>query len=115
LIALPLVFLSLGMAWFLSSLGVFIRDINHSVALIVQVLFFITPIFYPSEAIPDPYRMIISFNPLATIVENFRRVILWGVLPNWTYLAFSLIVTGTLMVFGYAWFMKTKKAFADVI
>jgi len=115
IVALPLVFLSLGLSWFLASLGVFIRDINYTVTLIVQVLFFATPIFYPLQAIPEPYQTIIRLNPLTSVVENFRRVILWGLLPDWGSLAFWIVAAGALLLLGYAWFMKTKKAFADVI
>lgn len=115
LVALPLVFLSLGFSWFLASLGVFIRDVGYTVALIVQVLFLMTPIFYPIENLPEPLQSIIRLNPLSSIVENFRRVLLWGWMPSWTGLGFWLLATGTLMVLGYAWFMKTKKAFADVV
>jgi lipopolysaccharide transport system permease protein len=115
IVALPLVFLSLGLSWFLASLGVFIRDISYTVTLIVQVLFFVTPIFYPLQAIPEPYQSIIRFNPLTSVVENFRRVILWGGQPSWTGLLLWLLATGVVMLLGYAWFMKTKKAFADVI
>jgi lipopolysaccharide transport system permease protein len=115
LLMLPLVFLSLALTWWLASLGVFIRDIGYTVVLIVQVLFFLTPIFYAIENIPEPYRSLISLNPLTPIVENVRRAILWGLLPNWIELAIWIAATGFLMVIGYAWFMKTKKAFADVL
>ena len=56
-----------------------------------------------------------GFNPLTPIVENVRRVVLWGLPPLWAELVLWIVVTGALMVLGYAWFMKTKKAFADVI
>jgi lipopolysaccharide transport system permease protein len=115
LIALPLIFLSLGLGWFLSSLGVFVRDINYTVALLVQVLFYMTAIFYSIDIVPEPFQTIIRWNPLASIVENFRRVILWGSLPNWPELVLWLLLTGAILMLGYAWFMKTKKAFADVI
>lgn len=115
LVALPLIFLSLGFGWFLASLGVFIRDVGYTVALIVQVLFLMTPIFYPIENIPGPLQSVIRLNPLSSIVENFRRVILWGWMPSWSGLGLWLLATGALMVLGYAWFMKTKKAFADVV
>jgi lipopolysaccharide transport system permease protein len=115
LIALPLIFLSLGFGWFLASLGVFIRDVGYTVALIVQVLFLMTPIFYPIENIPEPLQTVIRLNPLSSITENFRRIILWGWMPSWIGLSLWLLVTGTIMVLGYAWFMKTKKAFADVV
>jgi lipopolysaccharide transport system permease protein len=115
LVALPLIFLTLGLSWLLASLGVFIRDINYIVTLVVQVLFFASAILYPMENIPEPYRAVIRFNPLASVIENFRRVILWGGHPNWFGLVLWLFITGAVMVLGYAWFMKTKKAFADVI
>lgn len=115
LIALPLIFLSLGFSWFLASLGVFIRDVGYTVALIVQVLFLMTPIFYPLQNIPEPLQTVIRLNPLSSIVENFRRIILWGWMPSWIGLGLWLIATGAIMVLGYAWFMKTKKAFADVV
>ena len=115
LVALPLIFLSLGFSWFLASLGIFIRDVGYTVALIVQVLFLMTPIFYPIENIPGSLQPIIRLNPLSSITENFRRVILWGQMPSWIGLSLWLLVTGTIMILGYAWFMKTKKAFADVL
>jgi homopolymeric O-antigen transport system permease protein len=118
LVALPLIFLSLGLAWFLASLGVFVRDVTYTVTLVVQVLFFLTPIVYSIDTIkniPGPLRLVMRLNPMASIVENFRRVVLWGQQPSWIGLALWLLGTGTIMVLGYAWFMKTKKAFADVI
>lgn len=115
LVALPLVFLSLGVGWLLASLGVFVRDIGYTVALAVQVLFFATPIFYSFDSVPAPFNALIRLNPLASVVENFRRVILWGELPSWGGWALWTSLSFVVMVLGYAWFMKTKKAFADVI
>jgi lipopolysaccharide transport system permease protein len=113
--ALPLIFLSLGLTWFLSSLGVFLRDLGYATGLIVQVLFFVTPIFYPLEQVPPSFRTPIRINPLAPVVENFRRSIFGGAPPGLIELVLWLAATGAIMMFGYAWFMKTKKAFADVV
>jgi lipopolysaccharide transport system permease protein len=113
--ALPLVFLSLGLAWFLSSLGVFMRDLGYAIGLIVQVLFFVTPIFYPVEQVPATFRPVMHVNPLTPIVENFRRSIFGGAPLDWTALVAWLALTGAILMFGYAWFMTTKKAFADVV
>lgn len=115
LVTLPLLFLTLGTMWLLASLGVFVRDIGQAIGIILQAFFFFTPIFYSIEAIPAPVRTLILVNPLAPIVENYRRVLLWGMLPSLRGTILWLIVTGAWMVLGYAWFMKTKKAFADVI
>jgi lipopolysaccharide transport system permease protein len=115
LAALPLVFLSLGLAWFLSSLGVFVRDLGYAVALIVQVLFFITPIFYPLELVPAAFRPAMQLNPLTPIVELFRRSIFGGTVQDPVALLAWIAGTAAVMLLGYAWFMKTKKAFADVV
>ena len=53
IVMLPVMFLSLGLTWFLAGLGVFIRDIRHLVSLAVQILFFMTPIFYSLEVVPQ--------------------------------------------------------------
>jgi lipopolysaccharide transport system permease protein len=115
LVLLPAIMLSLGLMWFLASLGVFIRDVSQAIGLIMQAMFFFTPIFYSIEAIPEPVRTVILYNPMAPVVENFRRVLLWGQMPSWSGLVMWVIATGIVMVCGFAWFMQTKKAFADVI
>jgi lipopolysaccharide transport system permease protein len=106
---------SLGCGYFLSSLGVFVRDVGATIGVLTMMLFFLTPIFYPISAIPEQYRFISKINPIAIFVEDARRVVLWGLMPDWPWffggLAFSLLV----LIFGFVWFMKSKKAFADVI
>lgn len=114
-VMLPAVFLSLGAMWLLSSLGVFVRDIGQAIGLLVQALFFFTPIFYALEAIPDQVRPLIALNPMTSVVENVRRVVLWDQRPDLSDLGLWLLITGCFMMVGYAWFMKTKKAFADVL
>ena len=115
MVLLPLACLSLGVSWFLASLGVFLRDIGHTVTLAMQVLFFMTPIFYSPEALPGRLRFIVRFNPLAPIVNNMRRVSVLGQAPRWEGLAFSMVVGLIVLCLGHAWFAKSKRAFADVI
>jgi lipopolysaccharide transport system permease protein len=111
----PVVLLSLGLLWMLSSLGVFLRDLGYGVTLAVQVLFFLTPIFYPLDAIPERFQVIARLNPLTSAVVAVRAVIFPGLEPLWTDLAVSLGASGVLMLLGYAWFMRTRRAFGDVI
>lgn len=115
LMALPLVLLCLGLGWFLASIGVYVRDITHLLNVVVQMLFFLTPIFYPIEAIPYPYRYIIYVNPLTFIVNHFRRVALWGQTPDWLEFGLMLVLTGLICLLGYIWFMKSKKTFGDIV
>jgi len=115
LVYLPLVAFTLGVSWILASLGVFIRDIGNFIGVAIQLLFFLTPIFYPLSAVPVAVQPLFRLNPLATIVEDFRRVVIWGLPPDWLWLGGVTLFSGLVMLAGYMWFMKIKRAFADVI
>lgn len=115
LVVLPVALTALGIGWTLASLGVFVRDVGHAVGIAVQMLFFLTPIFYQLEAVPQPYRALVALNPLAHAVEDMRRVMMFGQPPMW--LGWSLALAGSMLLAlgGYAFFMKSKRAFADVL
>ena len=115
LILLPLIFLTLGMGWLLASLGVFFRDIQQMVGLLANALLFLTPIFFSLEALPNSLKTFAMLNPLAIIVEAVRKVVLWGVIPDLWPLFVCFVFSWCVMQFGYAVFMRTKPAFADVI
>ncbi len=106
---------SLGWTYFLAALGVFVRDVDASVGLFVTVMLFLSPIFYPLSAVPPALRNILKINPISTFVEDARRVILWGQPPDWPWYFVSLFISVIFFVLGFIWFMKTKKAFADVL
>lgn len=114
-ILLPLFAMILGFSWFLASLGVFVRDIGYSVGVIIQVLFFLSPIFYPISAVPEKFKLFMLFNPLTIIIENLRSVVIWGKMPDWNGILIVAVFSLFILFTGYFWFMKTKKAFADVI
>lgn len=111
----PLILFSLGCAYFLASLGVFIRDLEAAVPIITTMLFFLTPVFYPASAVPERFRIFCMVNPLAIFVEDARRVILWELLPDWKLFSIGLGVSLILCILGFVWFMKSKNAFVDVI
>lgn len=114
-VSLPLLFLSLGLTWFLAGLGVYVRDIGQISALVIQVLMFATPIFYPPSLIPARVLRLLAFNPLVDVVENWRRVVLWGRLPEWGPLGLWTLASAGVLMLGYAWFQSTKRGFADVL
>jgi len=114
-VALPLLLLTLGVSWFLASLGVYIRDTAQVVRVVVNLLFFTTPIFYPISQVPKPLQVLVYLNPLTAIVEDGRRVLIWGQSPNWIPLLATLVAAAAVMQLGYTWFMKTRRGFADVL
>ncbi|MET3939709.1 lipopolysaccharide transport system permease protein [Paenibacillus sp. PvP094] len=115
LVIFPVILLSLGFSWFLSSLGVFIRDISQFIGLVMQALMFMSPIFYPISVIPEKLRFIYYINPLTYVVEDVRRVVMWGVFPNWEFTLIGFLLSLMVYFLGFSWFIKTKGGFSDVL
>jgi lipopolysaccharide transport system permease protein len=115
LIWLPMMMFTLGCGYFLASLGVFVRDMGTVIGVLTTMLFFLTPIFYPISAVPQQFHILYRINPIALFVEDSRRVVLWGLYPDWPWYFCCAALSGALMVVGFLWFMKSKKAFADVL
>jgi lipopolysaccharide transport system permease protein len=111
----PFVVLTMGLVWFLAATGVFLRDLSQTIGVATTVLLFLSPVFYASSAIGEPYRTLLRFNPLTFIIEQSREVLIWGRSPHWlgllAYAGLGLGVAGL----GFAWFQKTRRGFADVL
>jgi lipopolysaccharide transport system permease protein len=112
---IPQFLFTLGAAWLIASLGVFLRDITQGIALILMCWMFLTPIIYPESIVPPRLQPVIQLNPVTAQVRNYRRLFLEGVGPDWRGLAYFSLVAVVLFVFGYWWFARTRKNFADVI
>ncbi len=115
LVLLPFVILTLGFAWLLASLGVFLRDVGQVIGIVIMVMMFLAPVFYPVTAVPEQFRPFIMANPLTFIIEQAREVLIWGHTPNWVGLAIYTVTATVVAWAGYALFQKTRKGFADVL
>ena len=115
IIIAPLALFALGCAWFLASLGVFLRDVGQTTGIITSVLLFLSPIFYPASALPPPYRQLLALSPLTVPIELARDVMVGGRSPDWAAVAAYSAVAIAVAVLGLAWFRKTRSAFADVL
>lgn len=111
----PQLLAMLGGAWLLASLGVFIRDIVQGIALFLTAWLYLTPIIYPESLVPDEYRAVVNLNPFTGLIRCYRRIILEGSAPDWKGLAYFTIFGLLSFLFGYWWFARTRKNFADVI
>ena len=120
MLALPLIFfpyalLLLGLAWLVSALGVFLRDLTQLVGPLVMVCMFLGPVFYPREAMPAAAQPWLLLNPITVPVEQVRRVLFDAQWPQWDVVAqYSLIAAATYL-FGLWAFSTLKKGFADVL
>lgn len=115
LVLVPLFLLTVGLSWWLASLGVYLRDVTQLVGIITTALMFLSPIFYAISSVPENFRFIMHLNPLTPIIEQ-SRILLFGrgeldpLLLAYCY-ASSILVA----CLGFAWFQKTRKGFADVL
>lgn len=115
LVLLPLILLAMGIAWVLTSLGVYVRDVGQVVGVFTSVLLFLSPVFFPLNAVPGEVQSWILLNPLTFIIEQMRAVIVWGNLPDWNGLVTYLLAATAVAWLGYIWFQKTRKGFSDVL
>ena len=111
----PQLIFTLGAAWLVASLGVFLRDIAQGITLVLMAWMYLTPIIYPESIVPERYRPFINANPFTPLVRSYRRIFLEGLPPDWPSLAYFALLAIVLFVFGYWWFAKSRRNFADVI
>lgn len=115
IILLPFLFLLIGLSWALAALGVYLRDISQITGVLTTMLMFLSPIFYPITALPEAYRHLILFNPLAPVIEQVRNVLYFGKPPLIGELAIYWLVTLLIAWIGFFIFQKTRRGFADVL
>jgi lipopolysaccharide transport system permease protein len=105
----------LGLAWLLSALGVFIRDIGHAMGPAVTMLMFMSPVLYPAKALPDFLAVALWLNPLTIPIENLRLLLLAGKPPNWQELFFYTVAGLVFAHLAHKFFDRVKPAFADEV
>ena len=115
LVLLPLALFTLGVSWLLASLGVYLRDVGQIVGVVITAMMFLSPIFYPVSALPEQYQTLLHFNPLTPMIEQTRQALVWGNVPDIKIWSAYLVGGGAIAWFGFAWFQKTRKGFADVL
>lgn len=114
-VLLPLMLATMGISWVLASLGVYLRDVSQVVGIATTALMFLSPVFYPIAALPEPYQAVLSLNPLTPAIEQARAVLIWGRVPTVMGLVLGTLASALVAWLGFAWFQKTRKGFADVI
>ncbi len=114
-ILIPFALFILSISWVIASLGVFIRDIGQGISLLITLVMFLSPVFYPISAVPEQFQIMLMFNPLSFIIEQVRAVVIFGMPPNWFGLVLYFISATVVLMFGFSWFQKVRKGFADVL
>lgn len=115
IVLLPIIVGILGLTWFLSALGVYFRDITQIVAMVISVLPFVSAVFFPVSSLPEKYQGLLRLNPLAAVIENARKVLIFGEAPDFQLGTILMGVSLLIAWLGFAAFQKMRRGFADVL
>lgn len=110
---LPLILLSMSLTWVLSGVGVFIRDLDQAIGITMNMLMFMSPIFYPIASLPERLQTIMALNPIAYVIEETRRCCIKGEPPDAYYLIIGIPASLIICELTYRIFYKSRLAFAD--
>ncbi len=114
LLALQVLF-TLALICFTSAVHVYFRDIGHGLTLGLQLWMFATPVAYPMSVVPESVRSFYLLNPMAPIIDGYRRTILYGQAPDLARLGTVLVFVVALLALTYFGFKRAERTFADVI
>ena len=106
--------LVLGLSFWLSAIGVRIRDVGFLIPFVIQIWMFATPVIYSGKLVPERYRILAYFNPMFGIVDGFRAAVLGLPFPTLP-VAMSVAIAMVLFFTGFYFFRATEKGVADVI
>ena len=102
-----------GIAWIASAANVFMRDVENVVGVLLTLIFYCTPIFYSIDSVPERYQTLLRLNPMTTLVESYRGVLMGTDFPAPERLAAVGLVSVLLAVFGWLAFRRAEPRFVD--
>lgn len=115
---LPLAFVAGAGAFacglWLSAINLQFRDVRYALPFVLQLLIFVTPVFYSASLIPAKYRALLDLNPMTAIIDSFRAALI-GAPMAWTRLGLSLFLVGVVGVTGFLYFRRMEQTFADQV
>ena len=111
----PLVVMAVGVGLFIAAISVYLKDVGNVISVMVTVLMYISPVFFPLDAVPKDFRVVCEMNPMTYLIENLRNVTLYDRSLNWQLFGISGVAALVIYLIGYTVFMRTKEGFPDVI
>jgi lipopolysaccharide transport system permease protein len=115
IILIPLTMMALGFSWALAAIGVFIRDINHITGFAATALMYASAIVYPPSRVPKNIWVILKINPLPTLINQARTIVLWHGKINYQELSYAYLASVIILITGYYIFAKLRPIFAEVL
>ena len=115
LIAIIQFFLTLGIAFALSAINVYIKDTEYLITFFINMLFYATPILYEATLFPESIRFILYLNPMTQVVEAYRNIFLYHQLPNLEGFVYLVVISIIILGIGLLIFRKLEKGFAEEV
>ena len=106
-------FFIVSVSFIISSVTVYVRDLQHFIGVFLQLLFYATPIAYASSRVPASFQWIVKLNPVAYVIEGFRSIFIYHQVPNLMGLGAVFLFSIILFIIGYMIFSKLQKNFAE--
>jgi lipopolysaccharide transport system permease protein len=105
--------LTLSLAYLVAATNVLFRDTQHILGVLLQLYFFLTPVFYDASAVPERYRIFYDLNPMVHLVESYRAILLHGIEPHWMPLLFLSFVSVVLLRISLKVFIRASDRFVE--
>jgi lipopolysaccharide transport system permease protein len=105
--------LTVGLAYPLAALNVTFRDTQHTLGVLLQMLFYLTPIFYDLNSVPKEFQPFYQLNPMVPLIEAYRAILLKGMQPDWQALLIVSLVVAVILPIGLAIFRRQSNTFVE--
>ena len=112
IVVLQLIFI-LALTYIMAVLGTFLPDVGEVMRPVIRGMFFVTPILWPPDRLPESLSWIEDYNPLAYLVQAYRDLILDGTLPGALSTLYFALFSVALFIVGFALFVRLRPKFAD--
>ena len=106
-------FLVIGIGFIISSITVYLRDIQHFIGVLLQLLFYAAPVVYAPNTIPEDFKWILKYNPMTYIINAYRDIFFNQVKPDLIGLSNLFLIAITVCIIGRIIFNRLQKSFAE--
>ncbi|MFI5294182.1 MAG: ABC transporter permease [Thermodesulfovibrionales bacterium] len=106
---------SMGVGMLLAAIIPYMRDLQQVIGYVLQGMFFLSPILYSLDAIPERVRGLTYLNPVTLYIESYHKIIFEGTLPGPWHMGAMAFCSGLFLFLGIKVFMKLNEGFADIL
>lgn len=103
----------LSLAYMVAALNVAFRDVEQALPILLQLGYYVTPVFYDLAKVPAGYHWAFNYNPIAVTIENYRAVLMNGQWPDWQSLGWVTLASLVLLVLGVRYFNRARFRFLE--